>query len=157
MTMRDTGMNDPYLSPGEVRLISSYCAEEVKRQGRGPKEVGYMISAWMDALSDQYHGERLSLAQIEKWGVTIEPALNSNGFRKEPVYVVGGGFVEKMPHPNEIMQLLDRWAKVYVPAVSASEAYKRFEEIHPFSDGNGRTGKIIFNYLNGTLLTPQWP
>lgn len=35
--------------------------------------------------------------------------------------------------------------------------YKMYEEIHPFSDGNGRTGKILYNYLCGTLENPIWP
>jgi fido (protein-threonine AMPylation protein) len=37
------------------------------------------------------------------------------------------------------------------------EAYVEYEEIHPFVDSNGRTGKIILNYLNGTLLDPIFP
>jgi hypothetical protein len=35
--------------------------------------------------------------------------------------------------------------------------YFEYEEIHPFRDGNGRTGKILFNYLKGTLDNPQMP
>jgi len=38
-----------------------------------------------------------------------------------------------------------------------AEAYREFQEIHPFRDGNGRVGKIVFNLLNGTLHDPQMP
>lgn len=41
-----------------------------------------------------------------------------------------------------------------MPAVMA---YYNFERIHPFADGNGRTGKIILNWLNGTLAAPVMP
>jgi fido (protein-threonine AMPylation protein) len=41
--------------------------------------------------------------------------------------------------------------------MTALEAYKEFEFIHPFEDGNGRTGKIILNWINGTLLDPIFP
>ena len=37
------------------------------------------------------------------------------------------------------------------------EAYFEFEYIHPFRDGNGRTGKIILNLLNRSMSDPIWP
>jgi fido (protein-threonine AMPylation protein) len=41
--------------------------------------------------------------------------------------------------------------------VSASEFYQEFETLHPFNDGNGRVGAILFNLLNGTLSDPIVP
>jgi fido (protein-threonine AMPylation protein) len=35
--------------------------------------------------------------------------------------------------------------------------YYEYENIHPFRDGNGRTGKILYNYLLGTLDNPKMP
>ncbi len=32
--------------------------------------------------------------------------------------------------------------------LTADEAYKEFEEIHPYIDGNGRTGHIIWLWMN---------
>lgn len=37
------------------------------------------------------------------------------------------------------------------------EFYFEYENIHPFVDGNGRTGKILYNYLLGTLENPVLP
>ena len=39
----------------------------------------------------------------------------------------------------------------------AEHAYHIFQMIHPFRDGNGRTGKILFNWLRGSLNYPEMP
>jgi Fic family protein len=45
-----------------------------------------------------------------------------------------------------MMELLDWWNDVAVelsPVLSSSILHLRFEEIHPFADGNGRTGRAL--------------
>jgi fido (protein-threonine AMPylation protein) len=44
-----------------------------------------------------------------------------------------------------------------LPNMTPEQAYYEFEIIHPFRDGNGRTGKIIYNWLMGTLRAPVFP
>jgi hypothetical protein len=39
----------------------------------------------------------------------------------------------------------------------AACAYLTFEHVHPFPDGNGRTGKIIYNWVRGSLDEPEFP
>ncbi len=54
------------------------------------------------------------------------------------------------PPPNEVSglmrELLDWWnqdASEWPPVISSAVVHYRFEEIHPFADGNGRTGRLL--------------
>lgn len=49
--------------------------------------------------------------------------------------------------PNE-------YAKLAEGIVTVDDWYLAYEAIHPFGDGNGRTGKILHNWLMGTLEEP---
>jgi fido (protein-threonine AMPylation protein) len=42
-------------------------------------------------------------------------------------------------------------------SMSPDLVYREFQMIHPFLDGNGRTGKILMNYLADTLEAPTMP
>jgi len=148
--------SEPILSTNEIRRIVDYCAEEVKRQGRHAPHVGYMVNAWLDAILWQRQGMNLNIDRIVELATVIEPEKNQFGLRSGPVNIVGNGVIVGAPHPNEVESLLERWYE-NVPNMTALEAYVEFERIHPFFDGNGRTGKIILNFLNGTLLEPIFP
>ncbi len=54
------------------------------------------------------------------------------------------------PPPGDVsglmMELLDWWNKISVelsPVISSAILHHRFESIHPFADGNGRTGRAL--------------
>lgn len=51
--------------------------------------------------------------------------------------------------------ILERF-KVLEPDFAAC-AYFSFEHVHPFPDGNGRSGKIVYNWIRGTLDEPEFP
>lgn len=91
------------------------------------------------------------------------------GFRKVPGTVLksGDGTVVYTPpqHPDVIVDLmsdLERFLNdptVFVadPLIKMAIAHHQFESIHPFYDGNGRTGRIVnvlFLIQQGLLETP---
>ena len=58
------------------------------------------------------------------------------------------------PHPREVPQLMTDWvtwldddSQTYSPVLRAALAHVVFETIHPFSDGNGRVGRLLLNLM----------
>ena len=144
------------LTEDETGRIGAFVAIEVRRQGDATYDVGFMMQAWLSAVRDKDKQRELTLPMIIGWAKMIDPAANrgSATFRTNPIFI---GW-DRRDAVN-----LDRQMENWLLAVregyyeSADYAYKAFEEIHPFNDGNGRTGKIIFNWLNDTLRDPTWP
>lgn len=136
--------------------VIEYVTEEVRRQGHdihsldGIQRVAWMLDAWICAIEDRRR--RPIIVDAEYLGKFVEREKNRDGFRKCGVRV--GRRI--CPQPKDVPDLLDRlWQ--HRDAMTPLEFYKEFELIHPFVDGNGRTGKILLNWLNGTLLDPIFP
>lgn len=135
--------------------VVAYVTEEVSRQGHdvesldGLQRVGFMLSAWTLALL--WHGPITATTVIEL-GQRIEPSKNTSGLRRCGVRVGDRVCPAFAKVPQMLADLLERQN-----AMAPLEFYREFEKIHPFVDGNGRTGKILLNWLNGTLLDPVFP
>jgi Fic family protein len=82
---------------------------------------------------------------------------NSGEFRKGKVKITGAKF-----NPPE--NYIENWIRIFVNFAFEVERnfnfdhlsllHAFFEEIHPFIDGNGRTGRIILNYI---LISKGYP
>ncbi len=95
---------------------------------------------------------------------TIHKGLLENidvrrGYRTTDVRVLRSHF-EATPAPYVLtdMNLLLQWyeqnRKTLHPLVLALLFHHKFEKIHPFMDGNGRTGRMLLNYI---LLQNDYP
>ena len=89
---------------------------------------------------------------------TISP-IEAGRYRQLDVKAAGTNYVYP-PHyllpglMNEFVQWLQAsWLQAH-PVLHASEAHYRFVSIHPFADGNGRTGRLLLNLL---LLRAGFP
>ncbi|HRG75184.1 MAG TPA: Fic family protein [Leptospiraceae bacterium] len=79
---------------------------------------------------------------------------NAGIYRRVPVYVKKkDNFIFKFPEPLKIYDLMNEFFDWLTsshdthPVLFAVEAHTRFVSIHPFTDGNGRTARLILNLL----------
>lgn len=82
--------------------------------------------------------------------VLMDDANNKGVYRSVPVRILGANHTPPQPYlvPVQMEQLISDYEtmkreKHIIEAIS--EFHLRFEGIHPFIDGNGRTGRLILN------------
>lgn len=130
-----------------------YCAEECERQRTGPLMVPNMIEAYHHAVTMRnMYGTGLTETYILVLGQLVEPAKNRTGFRLGPAIFAGGG--QALPAEQINRKLHDLCEGWNAGLISPHELYQEFETIHPFRDGNGRVGAILWNMSCGTLDMP---
>lgn len=132
-----------------------FCCEEVARQyaynlREGCFAVPGMIDAWCESLYDREKEIELTEHNLKYYAEQIEPIKNKDGYRRVGVRV--GTSIKCSP--DEVPRRMKRFFKM-LPNMTPEEAYLAFEEIHPFVDGNGRVGKILFFYLRNEMETPS--
>lgn len=138
--------------------VIHYCTEEVRRQAHdtskldGIERVGWMLNAWSFAL--RVHGTKTLPAVEDAIHISalIEPVKNEYGLRNCNVRVG----VRRCPDYQDVPRLLEKLFES-IHLFQPMDFYYEFEMIHPFVDGNGRTGKVLLNWLNKSLLNPIFP
>jgi Fic family protein len=76
--------------------------------------------------------------------------LYPKGFKKVSNIVGNSTTTEPEKVEQELINLLEWYKKnkkIVHPLILAFEFHKKYEQIHPFLDGNGRTGRLIMNKI----------
>lgn len=147
LTLRDT-----YLIIKEKQIPSGAPPKDYNEAINGKEAFEYIKS---------YKG-KLSLEFIEKLDYILTKntgVIYPGRIRFFPVNIGGSNY--KPPEAKEVKPLLKKMIKFYYknknklhPFIMACLIHARFEEIHPFEDGNGRTGRAIMNWI---LMKAKYP
>lgn len=141
-------------SPFQLDVIE-FCARECSHQQSGEMSVLWMIDTYTHAYNvfkEYTPPRRVNLEFIYALGRMVEPKKNLLGLRWQDVSIKGNIITSKNLKDN-VKKLLIKQSQL-----TPDEFYKQFEILHPFVDGNGRTGAILHNYLTGKIATkPEFP
>ena len=86
---------------------------------------------------------------------------NAGKYRNVPVRIGGSEYLPPQPYLlDKLMEdyfiHYERQKRVMHPVIIAAEMHERLVSIHPFIDGNGRTSRLIMNFIllrNGYTIT----
>lgn len=130
-----------------------YNDNSFKIQGKEPREI-YEAINHKKALELIFEYLKENTEINEKLIKTINETINKDikdtkGYRKVQVFIRGSEHIP--PEPEKIPNLMNYY--VYNYNNSQEEIFEKIakyhielEKIHPFEDGNGRTGRLLLNY-----------
>lgn len=137
-----------------IKKVVEFCSEQCHRQGVGPLSVNDMFKAYdyLFGYMASSHNTTVTVPLILRLGKYVEPNVNDGGHRKGPVFIKD----VEMTNWTNVTHLLLQLCEAQ-DALSAEEFYWEFERIHPFYDGNGRVGAMLYNLKLNNLLWPVQP
>lgn len=139
----------------EVRRLTRNSFEGLRaaRLDAPRQEIVNHLIAWINPQAYQTPWTRQVLETHRYLMENVEPDSHPGVYRTGPAYLTQGRDVvfegakpESVPEEMEsLLAWLNEEASAYFPVVAATVFFHEFESIHPFKDGNGRTGRTLFH------------
>lgn len=130
-----------------------YNDNSFKIEGKEPREIYEAINhknALELVFKDLKNNDDFDERFIKKLNKTINKNIReTEGFRAVQVFIQGGEYIP--PEPEKVPNLMNYYVYNYNHDeqdifTKISRYHIEFERIHPFEDGNGRTGRLLINY-----------
>ena len=130
-----------------------YNDNSFKIEGKEPREI-YEAINHKEALNIVFENLQEKREFDERFIKKINETINKNiketsGFRKVQVFIQGSDHIP--PEPEKVPNLMNYYVYNYNNDIEdiflkIAKYHIEFEKIHPFEDGNGRTGRLLLNY-----------
>lgn len=130
-----------------------YNDNSFKIEGKEPREIYEAINhkkALELVFKNLQDNEKFDERFIKKINETINRDIkDTEGYRTVQVFIQGSEHIP--PEPEKIPNLMNYYVYNYNHDEQdifnkISKYHIEFERIHPFEDGNGRTGRLLINY-----------
>ncbi|SFR98648.1 Fic family protein [Agrococcus baldri] len=155
LLVRSESISSSWIEGNRIAPKKLAIAEALHQGNRVALEVVANVRATEQAIAELADRERpITTRDIERLQHVIQPALTP-GLRTEQNWVGGPGWsplrADFVPPPDgEVRRLVDDLSGFLTatdgnPVVRAAIAHAQFETIHPFIDGNGRTGRALIH------------
>lgn len=130
-----------------------YNDNSFKIQGKEPREI-YEAINHKSALELVFENLKNSAGFDNRFIKKLNETINKNirdteGYRKVQVFIRGSEHIP--PAPEKVPNLMNYFVYNYNNDeqdifTKIAKYHIEFEKIHPFEDGNGRTGRLLLNY-----------
>ena len=130
-----------------------YNDNSFKIEGKEPRDI-YEAINHKEALNIVFENLQEKREFDERFIKKLNETINNNiketsGFRKVQVFIQGSDYIP--PEPEKVPNLMNYYIYNYNNDIEdiflkIAKYHIEFEKIHPFEDGNGRTGRLLLNY-----------